>query len=109
MEPLELNGDVLELLARVGGTLPSSQSEWMVDDPTRMIAACANDLDSEQLAGFKEAFEEPWTMLLVLHCEHPSLMEVAGWAYGRADTILLASPSGPPPPALAIFTRPPRS
>lgn len=103
--PDALPGDVLELLARVGHSTMAQVPEAWVGYPTELVFACTMDLDPAMREAFLEAFGEPWQMLLVAHDRHPMLAEICSWVQGRDHTLLLASPSGPPEPAVAVFHR----
>lgn len=74
-----------------------------VGDPGDVVAACALDLDPIVQAQFLEAFADDWQMLIVAHCDHPELLAIGEWAEAQEGVLFLASPSGPPPPAVFIF------
>lgn len=98
---------VAELGGRVAGADPRVLARWLENrEPRDVVHACVMDLDDDQRAGFLEAWAEPWSAVLIANARHPSLTELADYARRHDGTILLASPSGPPPPAVLVIEAP---
>lgn len=105
--PWRPSGTVLELLAQVGGVVPTDQARWMPStDPSEVIADCVMDLDRVGRREFLAAWTGGgWSTVLVCSDRHPSLADLVLWVESHDDVLLLAAPSGPEPPAVAAFTR----
>lgn len=81
---------------------PTPTYEELLELVTRNVMR----LDARSREGFLEAFGEPWSLLIVLNSDHPSLLEVTGWDGGADDDppiLFLATPAGPPPPQVFVF------
>lgn len=83
---------VLERWTR-GRSFDSVAADVIADQPDRLELVrllCAPDFGA----------------MLICSSAHPYLEHLVDWVNRQADLLLVASPSGPPPPAVFIYTGP---
>lgn len=106
----DLPGTLLDLLVSVDAAVVAGQDitgAVFGGDPAEMVYAGYQALPPTLGAQFLEAFDEPWDMLLICHDTHSSLTKIVDWVTAQTDVVLLlATPAGPPAPAVAVFISP---
>lgn len=96
-----------EVLTRTGGRVASlgDPSSRFYSDPeaVELIYRMVMDLDEADQNRFLGEFAGgQWAGVVIVNIAHPSYAELAAFVVGRPD-VLLATPSGPPPPAVVIL------
>lgn len=91
-----------------GGDTDEAIRVWLGGrEPAEVITACVMDLPLGLREEFLEAWADDWHMVVVAHDRHPELMPIAEWATGQEGLLLLATKSGPTPPAVFLLTEGP--
>lgn len=101
------NGDLLALLASVGGHVLADGEAWWPTDPDsqaeRITKAVMHLQPDARLEFLRVWGSGSWSTALFLSDRHPSLAEITSWAMAQPGVLLLATPAGPPPPGVVAL------
>lgn len=105
-----------ELIDRFGGlTLgaddPSLLARWTAGRSTEEAVFATIDGLAANLRddAYRMLVDASTRIILACSCDHPCLVQFVEWVGGRDDVLFVASPTGPPPPAVFILEKDPGS